>query len=221
MPTSTRTNINLGGIDVQFLVEAQDSDGAATVFECAVAGGAMVPPPHSHDAFDETVYGLEGVLTFTIDGRDTPDRTRRLGLHPTRPGPPVRQHRQRRREVPLGRDPRRLRARLLHRDPRRADRSRGWPTRRRRAPRSDAPPRPHAGPRRRLTPARLEGTRHEHSDHRTRRLLRPCSKGHRRRRHRAARAADPVRAVGRAGHTRSPDRRHLDVHARQSGPSRR
>ena len=28
----------------------------------------MVPPPHSHDAFDETVYGLEGVLTFTIDG---------------------------------------------------------------------------------------------------------------------------------------------------------
>ncbi|HEY5013223.1 MAG TPA: cupin domain-containing protein, partial [Acidimicrobiia bacterium] len=23
----------------------------------------------SHDAFDETVYGLEGVLTFTIDGR--------------------------------------------------------------------------------------------------------------------------------------------------------
>jgi len=74
MATSTRTNINLGGIDVQFLVEAQDSDGAATVFECAVAGGAMVPPPHSHDAFDETVYGLEGVLTFTIDGQ-----TREIG----------------------------------------------------------------------------------------------------------------------------------------------
>jgi quercetin dioxygenase-like cupin family protein len=63
------TNINLGGIDVQFLVEAQDSDGAATVFECAVAGGAMVPPAHSHDAFDETIYGLEAVLTFTIDGQ--------------------------------------------------------------------------------------------------------------------------------------------------------
>ena len=74
MLTTTGTNINLGGIDVQFLVEAQDSDGAATVFECAVAGGAMVPPPHSHDAFDETVYGLEGVLTFTIDGR-----TREIG----------------------------------------------------------------------------------------------------------------------------------------------
>jgi len=68
MQTTSDTTITLGGIDVRFLVEAQDSDGAATVFECAVRGGAQVPPPHSHDAFDETVYGLEGVLTFTIDG---------------------------------------------------------------------------------------------------------------------------------------------------------
>jgi len=68
MTATSGTHISLGGIDVQFLVEAHESDGAATVFECAVAGGAMVPPPHSHDAFDETVYGLEGVLAFTIDG---------------------------------------------------------------------------------------------------------------------------------------------------------
>jgi quercetin dioxygenase-like cupin family protein len=68
MTATSGTHINLGDIDVQFLVEAHQSDGAATVFECAVAGGAMVPPPHSHDAFDETVYGLEGVLAFTIDG---------------------------------------------------------------------------------------------------------------------------------------------------------
>jgi len=74
MLTSSGTTINLGGIDIQFLVEAKDSNGAATVFECAVAGGAKVPAAHSHDAFDETVYGLEGVLDFTIDGR-----TRRIG----------------------------------------------------------------------------------------------------------------------------------------------
>jgi len=72
--TSSGTTINLGAIDIQFLVESEDSNGAATVFECSVAGEAMVPPPHSHDAFDETVYGLEGVLTFTIDGR-----TREIG----------------------------------------------------------------------------------------------------------------------------------------------
>jgi quercetin dioxygenase-like cupin family protein len=68
MSTSSRTTIDLGGIEVRFLVETQDSGGAATVFECADAAGAMVPPPHSHDAFDETVYGLDGVLAFTIDG---------------------------------------------------------------------------------------------------------------------------------------------------------
>ena len=69
MPTTTRPTITLGGIVVDFLVEADDSDGAATVFECSVAAGAQVPPPHSHDGFDETVYGLEGVLTFVIDGK--------------------------------------------------------------------------------------------------------------------------------------------------------
>jgi mannose-6-phosphate isomerase-like protein (cupin superfamily) len=26
------------------------------------------PRPHSHDGFDETVYGLAGVTTFTVDG---------------------------------------------------------------------------------------------------------------------------------------------------------
>ena len=74
MRTTSGTTIDLGGINVEFLVEADDSDGAATVFECTVAGGATVPPPHSHDTFDETVYGLEGVLTFTIDGQ-----TREIG----------------------------------------------------------------------------------------------------------------------------------------------
>ena len=66
--TTARTTIDLGGIEVRFLVEAEDSAGAATVFECSVGAGAMAPPPHSHDGFDETVYGLEGVMRFMIDG---------------------------------------------------------------------------------------------------------------------------------------------------------
>jgi quercetin dioxygenase-like cupin family protein len=28
-----------------------------------------VPAPHSHEAFEETVYGLEGVNRWTVDGR--------------------------------------------------------------------------------------------------------------------------------------------------------
>ncbi len=34
-----------------------------------VAIGAKVPLPHYHEYFDETVYGLEGVMTFTVDGK--------------------------------------------------------------------------------------------------------------------------------------------------------
>ena len=28
-----------------------------------------MPAPHSHDAFEETIYGLEGVTTWMVDGR--------------------------------------------------------------------------------------------------------------------------------------------------------
>jgi mannose-6-phosphate isomerase-like protein (cupin superfamily) len=28
-------------------------------------------PPHSHDGYEETIYGLEGVLTWTIEGTPT------------------------------------------------------------------------------------------------------------------------------------------------------
>jgi quercetin dioxygenase-like cupin family protein len=62
------TDIDLGGIQIRFLVDADESKGAATVFECRVSPGAKVPGAHSHDAFEETVYGLEGVTTFTVDG---------------------------------------------------------------------------------------------------------------------------------------------------------
>ncbi|MEJ2666767.1 MAG: cupin domain-containing protein [Deinococcales bacterium] len=29
----------------------------------------LAAPPHSHDHYEETIYGLEGVLTWTVDGR--------------------------------------------------------------------------------------------------------------------------------------------------------
>lgn len=68
---SDRTTIPLGDIEVRFLVEADASRGAATVFECEIRPDARVPAPHSHDGFEETVYGLAGVTTFTVDGTTT------------------------------------------------------------------------------------------------------------------------------------------------------
>jgi quercetin dioxygenase-like cupin family protein len=60
--------ITVGALSVRFVVEAADSDGAASVFECYVPANSRMPAPHSHDGFEETIYGLEGTTTWTIDG---------------------------------------------------------------------------------------------------------------------------------------------------------
>jgi quercetin dioxygenase-like cupin family protein len=67
-PASTET-IQVGALSVRFLVEAADSNGSASVFECFVPADSTMPAPHSHDAFEETIYGLEGITTWTVDGR--------------------------------------------------------------------------------------------------------------------------------------------------------
>lgn len=68
--SDTYEPVHLGPITVHFSVEAEDSGGSVTVSRCDVQAGAGVPFAHSHDAFEETIYGIEGTVTFTIDGED-------------------------------------------------------------------------------------------------------------------------------------------------------
>jgi quercetin dioxygenase-like cupin family protein len=68
MHAAGRETITVGQLGVRFLVEAGDSNGSAAVFECYVPANSRMPAPHSHDAFEETIYGLEGVSTWTVDG---------------------------------------------------------------------------------------------------------------------------------------------------------
>src|SRR5829696_5483527 len=70
MPTAVHDPIDLGPITVTFSVVADQSNGTVTVQRCDVRAGAGVPLAHSHDAFEETIYGLEGVTTFTIDNQE-------------------------------------------------------------------------------------------------------------------------------------------------------
>jgi quercetin dioxygenase-like cupin family protein len=70
MHSPATSPIQLGAIAIDFLVDADDSGGSVTMFECTVPASAKVPMPHSHDGFEETIYGLEGVCTWTIDGDD-------------------------------------------------------------------------------------------------------------------------------------------------------
>jgi quercetin dioxygenase-like cupin family protein len=60
--------IAVGPMGVRFLVEADESNGSVTVFEVDVPADAKMPAPHSHDGFEETVYGLAGRTTYTVAG---------------------------------------------------------------------------------------------------------------------------------------------------------
>ncbi len=68
MNPNSKEKITVGELAVRFLVEGADSNGTASVFECYVPAGKRMPAPHSHDAFEETIYGVEGVTTWTVDG---------------------------------------------------------------------------------------------------------------------------------------------------------
>jgi quercetin dioxygenase-like cupin family protein len=61
--------IKIGQLAIRFLLEGSASGGSVAMFEFDVPAGAKVPIAHSHDAYEETIYGLDGVLTWTVDGR--------------------------------------------------------------------------------------------------------------------------------------------------------
>ena len=71
MATSVSEEIMVGGMTIQFLVEGEQSGGSVSVFTFDVPVGTRVAAAHSHDGFEETIYGLEGVLTWTVDGAPT------------------------------------------------------------------------------------------------------------------------------------------------------
>jgi quercetin dioxygenase-like cupin family protein len=67
----THEEIRLGQLAIRFLVEGRESGGSVAMFEFEVGPGAKVPAAHSHDGYEETIYGLDGVMTFTVEGRQS------------------------------------------------------------------------------------------------------------------------------------------------------
>lgn len=64
-----RETIKAGQVTIEFLLEAADTNGSEAMFEFTVPAGAKVPVPHYHENFDETIYGLAGIMTFTVEGK--------------------------------------------------------------------------------------------------------------------------------------------------------
>jgi quercetin dioxygenase-like cupin family protein len=91
---------------VRFLVEAADSNGSVSMFESFVPAQSKMPAPHSHDAFEETIYGLEGITTWTIDGRTVDIAPGDAFCVPRGAVHGFDNHGAERRQVPRGRQPR-------------------------------------------------------------------------------------------------------------------
>jgi quercetin dioxygenase-like cupin family protein len=61
--------IHIGPLAVRFLVTGDDARGSVALFELTVPGAQrLAGPAHSHDHYEETIYGIEGVLSWTVDG---------------------------------------------------------------------------------------------------------------------------------------------------------
>jgi quercetin dioxygenase-like cupin family protein len=62
--------IRIGLLGIRFLLTGDDTNGSVSVFEVTVpAGQKLAAPAHKNDAYEETLYGIEGVMTWTIDGK--------------------------------------------------------------------------------------------------------------------------------------------------------
>lgn len=74
---TTEVNINpadetirIGPLVVRFLLTGEQSNGSVAIFELTVPGAQRLPvPAHSHDHYEETIYGLEAVMTWTVEGK--------------------------------------------------------------------------------------------------------------------------------------------------------
>lgn len=66
---ASEETIQVGPINIRFLLTGDDSNASVSVFEFSVpAGQKLAAPAHSNDAYEEVLYGIEGVLTWTVDG---------------------------------------------------------------------------------------------------------------------------------------------------------
>ena len=70
--------IRIGALELRFLQSKEETGGSLDLFEMVLQPNARMPVPHHHETWDETVYGLAGVSTWRVDGRDvevTPGQT--------------------------------------------------------------------------------------------------------------------------------------------------
>ena len=63
-------SVSFSGLDLRFLRNGTETDGSLDLFEMTVEPDAKMPIAHYHETWDETIYGLSGITTWTIAGKD-------------------------------------------------------------------------------------------------------------------------------------------------------
>jgi quercetin dioxygenase-like cupin family protein len=65
-----KETIKIGQLVLDFLLDGDDTHNRMVMFEMTIPPGAKVPVPHYHEEVDEALYGLEGILTSIVDGKE-------------------------------------------------------------------------------------------------------------------------------------------------------
>ncbi len=148
--------IRPGPLAVRFLITGAEASGSLALFELTVpATQRLTAPAHSHDHYEETVYGIEGLLTWTVDGTRVDVGPGASPLHPARRHTPVRQQRQPGCEGALCHHTSRDRPAVFSRGGRGGQGGARWATRPGQDGRNHAPTWPHPGA---VTMSFTEGT---------------------------------------------------------------
>jgi quercetin dioxygenase-like cupin family protein len=61
--------IDFGSFQVNFLRDRHQTNGAVDVFELTLSPEGRMPVPHYHEHWEETIYGIDGVVTYMIGGQ--------------------------------------------------------------------------------------------------------------------------------------------------------
>jgi quercetin dioxygenase-like cupin family protein len=61
--------IRVGEMSVTFLKTRHETDGVLDLFELTVPPFARLPLPHIHRKYDETIFGVDGTMTWVIRGK--------------------------------------------------------------------------------------------------------------------------------------------------------
>jgi len=66
---TAKKSVLLNGMEVRFCLNENETNGVLTMFECIIHAGAKMPVPHYHKDFDETIYGVQGIVSYMVDGK--------------------------------------------------------------------------------------------------------------------------------------------------------